>query len=128
MKKNEFSSNLDYINLSDSSGCVIGYCNMQIGSIFHIHSHTVMEIYYIISGEGELFYRNKWIKAYTGRFYLFPAFTKHTARTMNPDGLQFMYYFNKGPFRNINYYIDKPLKIYEIYNNDVKRETNASKL
>ena len=114
----DFGTNIDYITLSDTDEHVVGFCHIKPESHFKIHHHTTMELYYILDGSGYLFNRDGWIDASPGRYYLFPAYTNHSCMTQTPGGIKFMYFFIKGPFSTIQYYIDRTFTRNEISQGD----------
>lgn len=104
MNVGECCSNLSYVTLADTLDHVVGYCNIFPSSTFDIHYHKTMELYYILKGNGSIYVRDRWEKALPNTYYYFPAYTNHCCRADTQEGLEFIYFFMKGPFKTIEYF------------------------
>ena len=67
------------------------------------HMHKVSETYIITEGTGEVYNNDHWEPVKKGDIRLFDAGIWHCCRTLDPNGIKLVYFFNTGPFSDIEY-------------------------
>lgn len=88
---------------TDSSGLVAGVAEIPVGTLLIKHSHTEIEAYYILDGEGHLELDGNPMRVTRGTSVFIPGNTEHALTNTGTRTLKLLYMFPTDSFEDIEY-------------------------